>query len=107
VVEDVIAGSVKVTLSEGGTTTLPDNTRLTYTENVTLTAYEAAPEHTTVEGETLYLLVEAGEMIVVEAHSRIVGAAAAFRVAINMCVRRDGNLFWEMSWRDDVPRGLL
>jgi uncharacterized protein len=107
VVEDVIAGSVKVTLSEGGTTTLPDNTRLAYTENVTLTAYEAAPEQTTVEGETRYLLVEAGEMIVVEARSRIVGAAAAFRVAIDMRVRRDGNLFWEKSWRDDVPRGLL
>lgn len=107
VIEDVVTGSVTVKLSEGGATTMPDGTQLAYSEKFVLTTADAAPEQTTVDAEARYTLIEAGEQIEVEAHSRIVGAVAAFQVGIELRVRRDGQLFWEKSWREDVPRGLL
>jgi uncharacterized protein len=107
IVEDVMAGSVTVRLYEGGETTLPDGTRLAHSEKMAMTAYGAAPERASLQGEVRYVLVEAGELIEVDAYSHVVGVVTTFRASIDVQVHRDGELFWEMSWQEDVPRGLL
>jgi uncharacterized protein len=107
VVEDVMAGSVTVRLYEGGETTLPDGTRLAHSEKMAMTGYDAAPEQASLQGEARYALVEAGELIEVDAYSHVVGAVTTFRASIDVQVHRDGELFWQMSWQEDVPRGLL
>jgi hypothetical protein len=72
-----------------------------------MTAYGAAPERASLQGEVRYVLVEAGELIEVDAYSHVVGVVTTFRASIDVQVHRDGELFWEMSWQEDVPRGLL
>jgi len=107
IVEDVLNGSVTVNSYEGGTTVLPDGTQLFSDEKLVMTAWRADPAQAQFSNECNYILTEKGY----EVHTRSTGmlrsTATDFHLNIELVVKLNGNVFFQKSWLETVPRRLV
>jgi hypothetical protein len=107
IVEDVMRQQVTVRLYGAGTTLLPTGTSLYSSELIALTGHDEDPTQARLYNEIVYRLLEAGDETEVAASGTIHGARDAFHVDVTLQVRRNGHLFWQKSWVESIPRGLL
>jgi putative CocE/NonD family hydrolase len=105
--EDVLAGSVTVEVYGGDTTRLPDGRALFNAERLLLTAYERDPAHVVFANQVDYRLDEHGHETRIRSTGTLRSTATNFHVDIELRVDLNGNLFFQKSWLESIPRVLL
>ncbi len=107
IAEDVLAGSVTVEVYGGDTTILPDGRTLFNAERLLLTAYERDPAHVVFANQVDYRLVQHSYETRIRSTGTIRSTATDFHVDIQLRVDLNGNLFFQKSWLESIPRVLL
>ena len=107
IVDDVIAGSVMVEVSEGGTTVLPDGRELYAGEQLTMTAADADPAHARLDTRVVYRWREHHFATEIVAGGTIASDTEAFTVDLDLRVTIDGADFFGRTWHESIPRDLV
>lgn len=108
IIEDVLDQSVTVKIYGGDTTTLPDGrVSLFNSELLELTAYHHDPAHARLYNEVTYRLKEHGYETHIQATGTIRSTVSDFHVDVQVQVRLNGNLFFQKSWLESIPRQWL
>jgi putative CocE/NonD family hydrolase len=107
IVEDVIAGTVSVRLREAGATTLPDGRALFSSEELTMTASDAALAVATLETTVVYRWQEREFETEIVAEGTIASDAGAFTIDLDLRVTVDEQPFFDRRWHEVVPRRLV
>jgi hypothetical protein len=106
IVEDVIEQSVTVKLYGGDTASISDGVSLSTSEMIELTAYHNDPAHVRLFNECVYILKEHGYAIDVRSSGAIRSTETDFYVDVQLLVKLNGNVFFQKSWLESVPRRL-
>lgn len=108
IIEDVIDQSVTVKIYGGDTTELPNGrVSLFNSELLELTAYHNDPAHTTLYNEVKYHLFEHGYETDIQATGTIRSTESDFHVDVQLQIKLNGNLFFQKSWLESIPRQWL
>jgi hypothetical protein len=105
--EDVIAGTVAVTIHDGGEDTLADGRRLYSAETLRLTARDADPARAEMAADVVYRWHERDFETDIRARARQTSDAQAFDLAVELEVDLDGKPFFRRGWRESIPRRLV
>ena len=105
--EDVLAGTVTVTIVDGGASVAEDGARVYSAEHLRLTASDADPAHARLAADVVYRWTVDGADIDIRANGIIASDAEAFDVEVELDVRLDGEPFFEREWRERIPRRLV
>ncbi len=105
--EDVLHGTVTVTIFEGGASTQEDGSRLYSSERLVLTASDPDPAHTSLDSDVVYRWSGFGSEADIRARGRIVSDAEAFDVGVTLDVRLDGEPFFAREWQERILRRLV
>jgi hypothetical protein len=107
ITEDVINQSVTVKAYGADAAELPNGVFLATTELLELTAYHNDPAYARLYNECSYLLKEHGY----ETHIRSSGTYRSthtdFHVELQLVVTLNGQLFFQKSWLESIPRRLV
>jgi hypothetical protein len=104
---DVIAGSVTVTIHDGGEDVLDDGRRLYSAETMTLTAFEADPARASLDADVVYRWREHGFVAEIRARSSQTSDGSAFHLTVDLAVDLDGAAFFQRTWTETVARRLV
>ena len=104
---DVIAGSVTVSVHEGGDEVLHDGRRLYAAETMTMTAYETDPARASLDADVVYRWQEHDFATEIRARSTQTSDAETFHLAVELEVDLDGEPFFRREWREAIPRRLV
>ena len=107
IIEDVLGGTITVTTGSGGSTSLPDGTRLYSSELLEMTASDADPGQALMRTEVVYELDQDGRSIDVRAAGLATSSATAFRMEVELRVSLDGTPFHAQHWTETIPRRLV
>ena len=108
IVEDVMQQSVTVKAYGGDTSILPGGqTSLFTSERLDMTAYHHDPAHVRLYNEVIYRLRKQGYETDIRATGSIRSTETDFHVDVELLVRLNGNLFFQKSWLESIPRQLL
>jgi hypothetical protein len=108
VVEDDGAGWAIVRTHEASTAVLPDGSSTLYVgETLEMAASATEPGAGRFVNACEYRLERAGQRIVVLADGGIETSTTAFDMTAHLKVDLDGELFFERTWREEIPRDLL
>ena len=106
--EDVLHGTVSVTIFEGGASTQEDGSRLYSSERLVLTASDPDPARASLDSDVVYRWSGLrGRRADIRATGRIVSDAEAFDVSVALDVRLDGEPFFAREWQERIPRRLV
>ena len=105
--EDVINGTVTVTIHDGGEDILDDGRRLYAAETLELTASDATPAVATMAADVVYRWREHAFSTEIRARSRQTSDHDAFDLSVDLEVDVDGEAFFRRSWRESIPRRLV
>jgi hypothetical protein len=105
--EDVTRGTLAVTISEGGTSTQEDGSRLHCSERLVLTASDADPAHARLESDVVYRWSGFGAEADIRARGTIASDDEAFDVRVALDVALDGKPFFAREWQERIPRNLV
>jgi hypothetical protein len=100
----VIAQTVTVTAYDGDTSILPDGRSLFTAERIEMTAHHVDPLKTHLYQEVTYRLDEAGYQVEVRSSGGLRCSQTQFVADIQLRVLLNGNVFFERSWLENVPR---
>ncbi len=103
----VIAGTVTVTVHDGGEDVLDDGRRLYSTETLVMTASDAHPAHATLDADVVYRWHDHNVQTEIRARSTQTSDAEAFHLTIELEVEVDGEPFFRRTWREDIERRLV
>ena len=104
--EDVIAGTVTVTIREGGTTVLEDGRSLYSAERLTMTAADPDPARVAFDSDVVYRWDAGTYRSEIRATARVVSDADALDARVALEVDLDGARFFERAWSERIPRRL-
>ena len=104
--EDVIAGTVTVTIHDGGEDLLEDGRRLYAAETLRLTASDRDPASAQLDANVVYRWFEIDHTIEIRARSLQTSDVDAFDLSVGLEVDLDGQRFFERSWQERIPRQL-
>jgi putative CocE/NonD family hydrolase len=107
IAEDVIAGTVVVTIEDGGATIAEDGSRLYSAERLVLTASDADPAHASLASDVVYRWTVEGYEVDIRAAGGIASDAEAFDVHVDLDVCLDGEPVFAREWRERIPRRLV
>jgi uncharacterized protein len=108
VVEDVLDGTVTVISREFGEQVLPDGrSTLLSGEELRMSASDADPAHARLENDVEYRLRVDDIDVHVEASGSLTSTATSFAMSVDLVVRLDGDLFFERTWAETIPRRLV
>ncbi len=107
VVEDVVDGSVTVTIHDGGEETLHDGRRLYAAETLRLTARDADPARAEMDADVVYRWWEHDAAIEIRARSLQTSTATDFDLSVDLEVDLDGEPFFRRRWQERIPRNLV
>jgi len=107
IVEDVINQSVTVKVYGGDTSVLSDGRSLFTSEMLEMTAYHHDPAHARLYNEVVYRLNEHGYNTHIRATGTIRSTETDFHVDVQLQVMLNGNVFFQKSWLESVPRQLV
>jgi len=105
--EDVLRGTVAVTIFDGGGSTQEDGSRLYSSERLVLTASDADPAHARLESDIVYRWSGFGAEADISARGLIASDEGAFDVTVTLDVRLDGEPFFSRTWTERIPRNLV
>ncbi len=105
--QDVLRGTVAVTIFDGGASLQEDGSRLYSSERLVLTASDADPAHARLDSDVVYRWTVDGFDIDIGAQGEIASDEGAFDVRVRLDVRLDGEPFFEREWREAIPRNLV
>ncbi len=105
--EDVIRGTVSVTIADGGAAIGEDGSRLYSSERLVLTASDADPAHARLDSDVVYRWSVDGADVDIHARGEIASDAGAFDVRVALDVRLDGEPFFAREWHESIPRNLV
>jgi putative CocE/NonD family hydrolase len=105
--EDVINGTVAVTIGEGGTSILEDGSRVFGSEQLVLTASDSDPAHASLDTVVAYRWTGPGFDVDIRATGGIASDEAAFDVRVDLDVRLDERPFFAREWSERIPRRLV
>ncbi len=105
--EDVIGGTVTVTIGEGGASILEDGSRVYSSEELRLRASDADPAHARLDSDVAYRWTGPGFEAAIRATGRIASDATAFSVDVDVEVLLDGEAFFSRSWSERIARRLV
>lgn len=106
VTEDVINGTLAVTIGEGGASILEDGSRVYASERLVLTASDADPAHARLDTEVAYRWTGPAFDVDIRATGGIASDEAAFDVRVDLDVHLDGEPFFAREWSERIPRRL-
>ena len=104
---DVLAGSVTVSVHDGGEDVLADGRRLYAAETLTMTAFDADPARAILDADVVYRWHEHTFETEIRARSYQTSDAEAFHLSVDLEVDVDGARFFERSWRESIERRLV
>jgi len=107
ILEDVIDGSVTVTIHDGGSDALHDGRRLYAAETIWLTARNDDPARTLLDADVVYRWWELDHTIEIRARSTQASDATAFDLSVDLEVDLDGASFFARRWEERIPRDLV
>ena len=105
--EDVIEGSVTVTIHDGGEDLLDDGRRLYTAETLRLTASDAQPADASLSADVVYRWHEHTFDTEIRAHCRQTSDRSSFDLAVDLEVDLDGEPFFRRTWHERIPRRLV
>ena len=105
--DDVIEGSVTVTIHDGGEDLLEDGRRLYSAETLRLSARDADPAHASLSADVVYRWHEHSFDTEIRARSRQTSDASAFDLRVDLEVDLDGEPFFRREWHESIPRRLV
>ncbi len=105
--EDVLRGTVAVTIAEGGASILEDGGRVYSSERLVLTASDADPAQARLDSVVFYRWTGDGFDVDIRATGDIASDEAAFDVRVDVDVRLDGEPFFAREWSERIPRRLV
>ena len=105
--EDVIAGTVTVTIHDGGEDILADGRRLYSAETLRLTASDSDPAHASLSADVVYRWHEQAFDTEIRARSLQTSDASAFDLHVELEVDLDGEPFFRRAWQESIPRRLV
>jgi putative CocE/NonD family hydrolase len=104
---DVIAGTVTVTIHDGGEDILDDGRRLYSAETLELTAADADPAHASLDADVVYRWREHAFATEIRARSRQTSDETSFELVVELEVDVDGAPFFRREWRETIERRLV
>ena len=105
--EDVLRGTVTVTIFEGGASTQEDGSRLYSSETrLVLNASDPDPAHASLDSDVVYRWTGFGADADIRARGRIASDAEAFDVSVALDVRLDASRSSPASGSERIPRRL-
>lgn len=104
---DVIAGTVTVSVHDGGEDVLDDGRRLYAAETLTLTAHDTDPARASLDADVVYRWQDHAFTTEIRARSTQTSDADAFALSIDLEVDLDGEPFFRREWRESIPRRLV
>jgi len=107
ITDDVIAGSVTVSVHDGGEDLLEDGRRLYAAETLTMTAFEADPAHAILDADVVYRWHEHEFATEIRARSTQTSDADAFHLTVDLEVDVDGEPFFRRAWQESIERRLV
>lgn len=107
ITEDVLAGSLTVSLYEGGESDLPDGRSLFADERIELTAFHHDPARARLYNACTYRLREHGYETEVCSTGAFRSTATDIHLDIQLTVRLNGNVFFQKAWLETAPRRLF
>ncbi|HKZ68614.1 MAG TPA: CocE/NonD family hydrolase [Anaerolineales bacterium] len=107
IVEDVINDTVMVKVYDGGTTVMPDGRSLFSGERIEMMAHNTDPLRTRLYNEVIYRLDEQGYKTEIISTGSIRCTETEFVVDIQLRAMLNGNLFFQKTWLESVPRILV
>ncbi len=105
--EDILAGSVAVTIGEGGGSLLEDGSRVYSSERLVLRAADPDPGVARLDTEVVYRWSGPDFAADIRATGSIASDADAFDVKVDLDVRLDGEPFFARAWSERIPRRLV
>ncbi len=107
ITDDVIAGTVTVSVHDGGEDVLEDGRRLYAAETLTMTASDADPAHATLDADVVYRWREHTFETEIRARSTQTSDAESFHLTVDLEVDVDGEPFFRRAWRERIERRLV
>jgi len=107
ILEDVIDGSVTVTIHDGGSDALHDGRRLYAAETIWLTARNDQPARTLLDADVVYRWWEHDHTIEIRARSTQSSDETMFDLTVDLEVDLDGTSFFARRWEERIPRDLV
>jgi putative CocE/NonD family hydrolase len=107
ILEDVIDGSVTVTIHDGGSDALHDGRRLYAAETIWLTARNDEPGRALLDADVVYRWWEHDHTIEIRARSTQSSDDTAFDLSVDLEVDLDGASFFTRRWEERIPRDLV
>jgi hypothetical protein len=104
---DVLAGSVTVTVHDGGEDLLDDGRRLYSAETLTMTAFDDDPARAILDADVVYRWRDHTFETEIRARSTQTSDEDAFHLTVDLEVDLDGERFFQRSWRESVERRLV
>ena len=105
--EDVLRGTVAVTIFDGGGSTGEDGSRLYSSERLVLTASDPDPARASLESDVVYRWSGFGAEADIRARGTIRSDAGEFDVRVALDVALDGEPFFSREWHERIPRNLV
>lgn len=105
--EDVLAGTVTVTIYEGGAAVGEDGSRVYSSERLVLRASDPDPAHASLDTDVLYRWTGDGFGVDIRATGSIASDAEAFDARVELDVHLDGQPFFARAWSERIGRRLV
>jgi len=96
-----------VKVYDGGTTVMPDGRSLFSGERIEMMAHNTDPLRTRLYNEVIYRLDEQGYKTEIISTGSIRCTETEFVVDIQLRAMLNGNLFFQKTWLESVPRILV
>jgi hypothetical protein len=107
ITDDVIGGTVTVSVHDGGEDFLEDGRRLYAAETLTMTASDAEPARAILEADVVYRWSEHDFETEIRARSTQTSDAVSFHLDIDLEVDVDGESFVRRAWNETIERRLV
>jgi hypothetical protein len=107
ILDDVVDGSVTVTIHDGGSDALHDGRRLYAAETIWLTARDDDPARALLDADVVYRWWEHDHTIEIRARSTQASSATDFDLSVDLEVDLDGASFFKRRWDERIPRDLV
>ena len=107
ITDDVIEGTVTVTVHDGGEDVLDDGRRLYAAETLVMTASDANPARAMLDADVVYRWQDHDFQTEIRARSTQTSDAAAFDLTVDLDVDVDGEPFFRRTWHEVIERRLV
>ena len=107
ITDDVIDGTVTVSVHDGGEDLLEDGRRLYAAETLTMTAFETDPARAILDADVVYRWQEHEFETEIRARSTQTSDAGAFHLTVDLEVDVDGESFFRRTWQESIERRLV